>query len=252
LRNNKNITEGKPKAASASKLFRMEVNFIQVCRNYFRAHSWRTQKALELMYKSATAMYLHQDCEEIDLVASIRVMRKGKSFYHPLLVKVQYCMQLSEGEIEEAMVEMKTILNDIRHENTKTGLPNKDKADLFSECPPALCLIMLLGVETQQKEPRIFKNQLISDDLGVFPEDDTFRVVAMPTDDAFGISKAVGFMAAGQEMSHVFASHGFVYVEKRANGLVDDDETSAQVLRKRSHPDKVMEFVQNMFNGFKN
>jgi hypothetical protein len=252
MRNNKNIMEEKPKAAnSGTQQLHMEVNFIQVCRNYLRSHSWRTQKALAFMYESATATYLHQNCTEIDLVASIRVMRDGKAFFHPLLVKVHYCMQMSNGEIEEAVVEMKTFLNDIRDVGDNDGdkeSPNENKVDPFFLCPPALCLLVLLGVETQQTDSRPSKNQFNLEDLGSFPEADTFRVIPVPTDYLFGISKAVRFMNKDQEMSEVFASHGYVY------GIDDDDdddnETLSEVLRPRSQPDIVTKFVQSMFDGF--
>jgi hypothetical protein len=197
------------------------------------------------MYKSASASYLHQDCKEMDVVASIRVMRNGTPLYHPLLVKVKYCMQSSTREVKEAMKEMKTLLKHIRDEKAATELEEKCKSDPFSECPPALCILVLLGV--QQNEPRK-RNQFDRDELDSLPEADTFRVVSVPTNDPFGISSAMGSLATGQEMSEIFVSHGFVYGEDYED---DDDETAGpSVLRGRSRSDKGTKFVRRLFTGF--
>jgi hypothetical protein len=246
MRGDKNDNEGKPNkavASNSSKELRMEVNFIQVCRNYFRANSWRTQKALEFMYNSATASYLHLDCAEIDLVASIRVMRNGEPFYHPLLVKAKYCMQLSEAKIEQTMKDMRNLFKEIRSGKSETGMEIQNKAtcsDRFSECPPALCLLVLLGFEAQRDKPSQQKTQFESEDVGSFPEADTFRVVSVPKDDAFGISSAIASAFVDQEMSEIFASHGFLYGE-------DDESTSVSpVLRRRTKPGEGTRFVNKL------
>jgi hypothetical protein len=247
MRENNNVKEGKPKAEERSgDQLCMEINFIQICRNSFRANSWRTQKALEYMYKSATASYLHLDCEEMDVVASIRVMREGKPFYHPLLVKVTYCMHLSEARAGESMKDLRNLLKQVRHQ--KAEIQNKGSPDPFSECPPALCIMLLLGVEAQPNEPPRKPNQFESDELGSFPEADTFRVLSVPTDDPFGISSAVGLLASSQDKSKMFVSHSFGYCGEAYN-----DKTSAsQALRGRSQLNNAATFVEELVDEFSN
>jgi hypothetical protein len=174
-------------------------------------------------------------------------MRDAEPFYHPLLVKAKYCMQLSEAKIEETINDMRHLLEEIRGEKSETGLKIQNSATRsvpFSKCPPALCLLVLLGVEAQRNKPSNPETQFESDDLGSFPEADTFRVVSVPKDDAFGISSAIASAFVGQEMSEIFASHGFLYGE-------DDDATSAsQVLRRRTKPGEGTRFVNKLFRGF--
>jgi hypothetical protein len=215
----------------------MDVNFIQVCRNYFRAHSWATEKALQWMYKSATAAYVYPDCKAIDLVAAIRVVRDGATVYQPMLVSVKCYVQMFPKGIEKAIDKMKNLLKGIREkqkaeereredkikEEVKSALKgtrnmknqqkenrNKEIRDRHesenpvSECLPALCLLVLIGA---QKEPTVpvSEDQLDSVGLGSFPDKDTYRLISVPADDKFGISDAVNGM--------MFSSHGFVYGE---------------------------------------
>ncbi len=111
-------------AALQNDDIQMDVNFIQVCRNYCRAHSWRTQKALKFMYDSGTATYVYPDCKAIDLVAAIRVDRAGTVSYHPLMVSVKCGMHMIKSTIDTAIGKMKDLLHDLR---------KRDQAELESE-----------------------------------------------------------------------------------------------------------------------
>ena len=125
-----------------------DVNFIQVCRNYFRGSSWCTRKGLEWMYKSATASYVYPDCPAIDLVAAIRVKpvsSNGDYMYHPLLVSVKCHQEFNNTKMKEAMTKMATLLQ------------NKRKEQNGKECPAALCLLVLIGQD--KKNPFTTKKQ---------------------------------------------------------------------------------------------
>jgi hypothetical protein len=247
-----------PKAILGNSVL-MDVNFIQVCRNYFRAHSWKTQKALELMYASATAIYVYPGCEAIDLVAAVRVMVNGKPYYHPMLVSVKCWMQMSKKAIGEAMDNMKKLLANIREGETQdedtVGNRDQESGELDgfqvnsnevidqnpSECPPSLCLLLLIGAP----RPPNVTDEFNSDDLGRFPQEDTFRMISVPSVDEFGISNAVREITNVQEMTEIFASHRFVYAEDGT-----DDEKQKNILRRQRPSIAVTSFVKNLFSAF--
>ncbi len=221
-------------ASTNGKLHNMEVNFIQVCRNYFRGHSWKTQKALESMYNSATAIYVYPDCEAIDLVVAVRVLMNGKTSYHPMLVSVKCWMPMSQAPIDEAMNNMQALLYEIRSKNANV-----------SECPSALGLLVLLGAQHDDEANTIpLKLQdFDSPELGNFPYEDAFRMISVPTDDSFGISAALHGMTTVHEMAEVFSSHAFVYGEDG-----DNEERPRQILRTKSVLHEVTEFVNRLFS----
>jgi hypothetical protein len=126
--------ESESKQGDFNMITSMDVNFIQVCRNYLQGHSWKTQRGLEWMYNSCTAIYVYPDCEAIDMVAAIRVEGNGTPFYHPMLVSVKCWMSMSPAEINCAMTNIDTLLRTVR--------ANQDEN---SKCPRALCLVLLIG-----------------------------------------------------------------------------------------------------------
>jgi hypothetical protein len=199
---------------------RMDVNFIQVCRNFLQGHSWKTQRGLEWMYNSCTAIYVYPDCEAIDMVAAIRVEGNGTPFYHPMLVSVKCWMPMLPAQINNAMTNIDTLLRTVR--------ANQDEN---SKCPRALCLLVLMGAV-----PDMFDCA----DLGNFPNEDTFRTISVPTNDPFGISAALNGMTTVVETAEVFTSHGFVYAEM-------DNAKPSQVLRSRSRLAEVANFVMELF-----
>jgi hypothetical protein len=253
----------------------MHVNFIQVCRNYFRAHSWKTQKSLEWMYKAATAAYVYEGCEAIDLVASVRVLRDGEPYYQPLLVSVKCYMNMAPGQINEAITKMKLLLDGIRTKDmellqkeiemfinvtnkknrqrkirlTKAYIKRRDekirkeKALEFCEyyCPPALCLLVLIGAHRQPNVPKT-DDGLNVEHLGTFPYNDTFRMISVPWNDPFGVSQAVREMTTAYATTEIFSSHSF------ANG--EDLRKPREVMRSRPRKEE-FQFVQALFNSLK-
>ena len=75
----------------SEELSNIEVNFIQVCRNYLRNNGWVRQSALEYMYNAVVAWYAYPMCKAYDIVASIRVKQAcgNEVCYHPLLISVK-------------------------------------------------------------------------------------------------------------------------------------------------------------------
>ena len=109
--------------------------------------------------------------------------------------------------------------------------------DATSSCPHALCLLILIGAED---EPRDIPEEYDCDNLGSFPDEDTFRMIVLPKNDPFGISQAVCGVNSAQAMAEVYASHPFAYGEK------SDDPKGA--LRAKSD-DKLVEFVSDLFGA---
>jgi hypothetical protein len=167
---------------SATKL---EVNFIQVCRNYFEGHAWTTQEALECMYQSAIATYTYPNCPAIDLVSAIRVSDKKGILYHPLLVSVKCCKQ---PNINEAFDKMKELLVKVRAGGEK--------------CPKALCLLIVIGAA-----PAWGSEEFFIGDINSFPKQDTFRLIAVRENDLFDIHNNVIQVTQGQQMAQLITSH---------------------------------------------
>jgi hypothetical protein len=220
--------QDEPKAAQAS-MSEMDVNFIQVCRNYFRGHSWKTQRGLEWMYQSSTAIYVYPNCKAIDMVVSVRVVVDGKTSYRPMLVSVKCWMHMSQTPIKKAMKKIRTLLWDIRAQQ-----------DTASTCPPALCLLVLIGAIDEQT---IIPKEFNDEKLGSFPEGDTFRMISVPTMDKFGVSSALREMTRVHETAEIFSSHGFVYAE-------EDNAQASKVLRSGNRLESVTKFVQELFSLF--
>lgn len=201
----------------------ISVNFIQVCRNYFRGHSWKTQQALELMYKSAVAYYVYQSCPAIDLVASIKVVSDNKSSYHPLLVSVKCWQRMTSSHISKAMTKMENLLTEIR-ETQKEG----------EEMKPALCLLVTIGTEFDKNIP----TEYIEEKLDSFPDKDTYRLISITDKDQFGISTALTESCTAGIVAEIYSSHAFAYGEDNANPL--------NSLRKKPN-EIVKDYVTSMF-----
>ena len=75
------------------------LNFIQVCRNYFRSHSWLTQKGLSFMYSTAVASYVYANCPAIDITIPIKVGSK----FHPALVSDKCWDSIGSADMQNAL-----------------------------------------------------------------------------------------------------------------------------------------------------
>jgi hypothetical protein len=205
---------------------KLEVSFIQVCRNYFQGHGWYNHKALERMYKSGIAMYVFPGCKGIDLVASIRVTNENQDVaYHPLLVSVKCSKQANGKEAFDKMREFLTTT--VRKE--QSGFKNN-----------ALCLLVVIGRATKGKEVI----PLDCDNLGTFPAEDTFRLIEVPEEDPFGISSNVNRATESQQMSAFYSSHPYAYWY--SNDVLAPGRTN---VFPKYYSNEVLEFLEKLCNS---
>jgi hypothetical protein len=217
---------------------KMEVSFIQVCRNYFRDHGWNSSESLKWMYNAAVGTYVFSNSEAIDIVSAIRVTSSdGEITYHPLLVSVK-CRRMYPTEIESLFNDVKNLLEDVRKKQR-----NHIKA---------LCLLVVIG-----KTPK--KNAYDVDDLGNFPHEDIYRLISVPANDPFDISKNVLQTTEAHEVAEIYASYPFLYT-KQPHQINSHDVQSQDVTEKtkavtkavlRKPPSEVAKlFVQNLLGMF--
>jgi hypothetical protein len=162
----------------------MEVNFIQICSNYFYKSSKNDEHLLERLYKSAVASYVFSDWACIDLICAIRLTVGPNIAYLPLLVSVKCWIE--RQDVDSWIQDMKCHLDEVRREE---GQPQV----------PVLCLFVVVGVESVEE----ISHECNVDDLGNFPNEDVFRVVVVPKDDPFDISTNLNRTS----MAEVYMSH---------------------------------------------
>jgi hypothetical protein len=148
----------------------MEINFIQVCHNYFQGDEWITNNALEWMYKSAVAIYVSNTNEAIGLVGSICVTKDQIVSYHPLLVNVKCHTYMEPDDIRVLLTAMKEKLNETRRQQNASQ-------------SHALCLLILIGGDAS----KIVDDGHDNESLDELLKEDTFRLVVVPKDDPFDI-----------------------------------------------------------------
>ena len=171
----------------------LSLNFIQVCRNYFRSHAWFGQSMLEYMYDTATACYVYPLCPAIDIVFPIKkVNAQSKSSFHPCLVSVKCWDAIGPEGMEDARTSMKDYLKEFRLEG--------------DESTSALCLLLVIG---SSRSP-----MTLPTNEGIFPTDDSFISILVPSSDKFGVNTTIQNMAGPSHLSELLASHSFAYTEK--------------------------------------
>jgi hypothetical protein len=177
----------------------LTLNFIQVCRNYFRSHAWFGQSMLEYMYNTATGCYVFPNCPAIDIVFPIKQVKTngGAISYHPCLVSVKCWENIGRSDMDSALTRMRGYLEDRRTDDDKST--------------KALCLLLVIGTSSIPKE--LPKCQ------GSFPKEDTYISVVMPSSDKFGINQTIATMAGASHISELLASHSFAYAEKNESAL---------------------------------
>jgi hypothetical protein len=164
----------------------LKLNFIQVVRNYFRAHAWFLQNHLKFMYDAAVACYVFNNCPAIDLVFAIWDTSTKK--YHPALVSIKCWDVIGQADMKVAMYSMKTYLEDYREDSAIK----------------ALCILIVIGSQNVSTPPL---------GEGKFPNDDAFVTVVVPKEDKFGVTDVIIKCAASAVRAEVLASHPFAHVE---------------------------------------
>jgi hypothetical protein len=179
---------------------KMEVSFIQVCRNYFRDYGWNSSRLLKWMYNAAVGTYVFPQCPAIDIVSAIRVTSSNRQVsYHPLLVSVK-CKNMKNAEIIASIDKIKKFLGVVRKKQ-----PNQLNA---------LCLLIVIGKTPLNK----------AYDEGDFPHEDAYRLIAIPEDDPFDITENVYRTTEVQEMAEIYTSYPFLYTTQPDKIIKDDVE----------------------------
>ena len=190
---------GQPPLSKKQRVSRGSLSFgaIQVCRNYVRAYdnSWESlgeQMFLERLYKSGVGFYVFAGCKTIDLVFALKCSVGQDTTYIPLFVSVKSRSYFAPGDAQKECQKMKT----------KAGNANIG-------C--ALCLLVVFGSDknTDDKDYRLTEScveELSGEDNIILA-----KVLRVPTDDVFGLSKAFfDLTAAKLEKAEILSSHHFL------------------------------------------
>jgi hypothetical protein len=179
---------------SVTETIDASICFIQITQNYLRfeesMHAWTQQHFLEHLYKSRSAFYVFEDCSVFDIFGSIRCNGNGSPEYLPLLVSVVNLPKLSPSEATSACCAMEMMLTKAR-------------------CYGGLCLLLVLGrtIHTEFDEDLL----LTIEDLENIPTEIVAKVVEIPNDDSFDITRQFwGATSTGTEVSEIFGSHSFL------------------------------------------
>ena len=164
------------------------------------------------MYVSGLATYAYKNCKAVDIASSIRVFQNSLTSYHPLLISVKNCANVSKSDIVGWLATMMSFLNDMKEGGNR---------------PCALCLLILLGCS---HPPEVKQDQLDSESLDPFPFEDVFRFVCVPENDVFGVSEAIGRLGTSSEKCEIYSSHGLLAIEEDTDALLRKDTKNQQYL----------------------
>jgi hypothetical protein len=216
--------------------WRVEINFVQVCRNNLRSFGWDwvglgSQTFLRHLYHSAIAFYVYPGCPLIDFVAPIKIQAPGTDHptYVPLLVSIK-----SRGYYSPS---------DARHQ----CLAMKDKA-IRSNLKTALCLLVVLGSTKNSNDRHMALNDAESIVKSLVASKIVSKVLRIPSDDEFSISKH--FRAATSDVEQVeelLASHAFI---RAFDG--DEEDLSPDLALRANAPQEATEMLGELKEALKN
>jgi hypothetical protein len=181
------------------------VSFIQICRNYLRSYiDYKfvvSQSLLKHLYESGTAFYAFPDCPDFDIVAAIRytINKKGdpETFsFAPLLISVKAKEKFSPGD---ATLNCQAMEQKLKNTNCHRGVG----------------LVVVIG-SSYSPDDKLRKLKT-SDITGLFDSSGfnkakvIAKVLRIPIDDQFGISRAlIELTSAKEEFTEIFSSHDYV------------------------------------------
>ena len=213
---------GQPPPSKKQRISSGSLSFgaIQVCRNYVRAYdnSWESlgeQMFLERLYKSGVGFYVFAGCKTIDLVFALKRSVGPDTTYIPLFVSVKSRSYFARGDAQKECQKMKT----------KAGNSNID-------C--ALCLLVVFGSDTNTDDKDYKLTESCVDELSGEDNIILAKVLHVPTDDVFGLSKAFfDLTAAKLEKAEILSSHRFLGDHARSQKSLAtpsaDDSTEATI-----------------------
>ena len=203
--------------------------FIQITQNYLRfqdsMEAWTQQHFLEHLYRSRSAFYVYEDCSVFDIFASIRCSSTSRvePEYFPMLISIVSIPKFSPSEAMSAVCAMEMML-------TK------------AKCYGGLCILLVLGRTTESE----FDEDLLLtlDDLANIPNEIVSKVVEIPNDDAFDLTRQFwGITSTGTEVAEIFASHSFLAWQKQ--GDIESKEFLRAGKRTASNgDDKAMHYLE--------
>ena len=243
----------KAKLQSDTGSYAMEINFIQVCRNYSRSRSWYDQRSLEFLYNSATAFYTYPYCPGFDICSAIRITHSKKKpemqdLQGGQLDKFQNEQKFSNGaeDREEAKFSAD---DDSTNAALKGNVAKGSKSlDTALQTGPHFSPLLISvknredGKDANAKKIVNEAKELIESerekhqslpsvlyillwlgaekpgtntiDLGSFPEEDCFLTIHIPQNDTYGISSAIQQMSAMSAGRELYSSHAFLAMEE--------------------------------------
>ena len=204
---------------------KVEVGFIQVCRNHLRSYgvSWKCLQDpsfLKYIYESGIAFYTFDNCPLIDMVVPLRIKSKAGGningyCYVPMLVSIKCHRDFSQRQAETECWEMKQ---------------KAAKSDLKR----ALCLLVVFGSEEDAKpfdsDIAIVENTTtkVSDLLMTSV---VAKAIRVPTKDEFGLAAAFDSMVSSTQVkAEIFAAHNFL----KAHGPSAPELKAEKALREKS------------------
>jgi hypothetical protein len=178
------------------------VSFVQVCRNSLRLYEYyeyvTSQSMLKNLYESGSAFFTFPNCQDFDIVASIRYFHEGSVRFAPLLISVQACDAFIPSDANDICRDMETKFNE-------------------AGCHRALGLVIVIGSSVESKDESLILNT--KDVIDLFDKD-AFRrnmviakLLQVSMNDKFGIARAMvetKLDEQEEENWEIFASHSFV------------------------------------------
>ena len=160
---------------------------------------------LRHLYQSGCAFYMYGSCPAIDIAASVRV----NGTYYPLVVSVNTRRTVTKGEATTACNAMKVAFD-------------------LAEIKYGFCILLLIGLDDPKTDYGV--NLLQGSDLTSANNCIISKVIAVPTEDEFGISSFVtNTTVGGNGISEVYASHCFLTNFMKSNY---EHEEKSTLLRK--------------------
>ncbi len=106
----------------------------------------------------------------------------------------------------------------------------------------ALCLLIVIGQVPDSSNYSV-------DDLGNFPSEDTYRLIEIPENDPFDVSKNVHQTTEAHEVSEIFASYPFLYTNQHHQQVKGSAKMEGTFLRSKA-TDGGKIFVENLLGTF--
>jgi hypothetical protein len=177
------------------KLPDIQVNFIQVCRNYLRS-PWiclMDKDFLKNLYNAGTAFYTYPGCDLIDLVVPTVITKGTQTIYSSLLVSIKSRLYFPPSEA-------KILCENIIEKAKECKLVN------------AICIVCVFG-QTSKSDDGVYTydpskvwNTLNSEE----GKANAAFVLRLPQNDKFGLTNIFLEMTTTDEQSELLTSYSFL------------------------------------------